>query len=208
MTPTGSVPLIESLPDFPAIQQIQRALWGVAETRGAAVMVGAGFSRNALLPAPNSPTPPLWTDFCRLMAERIHPDARKAPADPLRLAEEYVAELGRAALEGLIHELVRDGEWLPGPLHDKLLSLPWTDVLTTNWDTLLERAAETSDQQTYESVKSVADIPRTRSPRIVKLHGSVPSGPFIFTEDDYRTYPRRYPPFVNLVQQVDRKSVM
>jgi len=69
--------MIESLPDFPAIQQIQRALRDIAETRGAAVMVGAGFGRNALLPAPNSPKPPLWTDFCRLMTERIHQRCRE-----------------------------------------------------------------------------------------------------------------------------------
>jgi tetratricopeptide (TPR) repeat protein len=165
-------------------------------------MIGAGFSRNALLPAPNSPQPPLWPDFCRVMTERIHPDSTRAPSDPLRLAEEYVAELGRPALDGLIRDLVRDSEWVPGPLHERLLSLPWRDVLTTNWDTLLEQAAETNDQQTYETVTSITDIPRTRPPRIVKLHGSMPSGPFIFTEEDYRNYRRRFPPFVNLVQEI------
>lgn len=83
------------------------------------------------------------------------------------------------------------------------MSLPWTDILTTNWDTLLERAADTTDQQTYETVRTLTDIGRARSPRIVKLHGSLPSNrPFIFTEEDYRTFPRRFAPFVNLVQQI------
>src|SRR5579863_9256764 len=95
---------IDSLPDFPGIEQIQRALWGLSTTRGAAVLVGAGFSRNAELPAPNSPKPPLWSDFCRVLAERIYPDGG-APTDPLRLAEEYKAALGLAALETLIHDL-------------------------------------------------------------------------------------------------------
>ena len=47
-----------------------------------------------------------------------------------------------------------------------------------------------------------SDIARAKSPRIVKLHGNVPSGPFIFTEDDYRTYPIRHAPFVNLARQI------
>ena len=110
--PTRPTPGIESLQDFPAIQQIQRALWGIAETRGAAVLVGAGFSRNAVLPAPNSPKPPLWTDFCRVMKGRIYPDSKNAASDPLRLAEEYKAALGPAALESLIYELVRDGNFV------------------------------------------------------------------------------------------------
>lgn len=194
---------IEDLPDFPAIQQIRKALWGTAETRGAAVLVGAGFSRNAVLPALNSSKPPLWTDFQRVMKERIYPVGGNAPSDALKLAEEYRALLGPSALESLIRALVRDDEWLPGRLHERLVSLPWTDILTTNWDTLLERAAETSIQQTYDTVRAMADIPRTRSPRIVKLHGSLPSNrPFIFTEEDYRKYPKDFAPFVNLVQQV------
>lgn len=208
---TGTLPAtrmpttIENLPDFPALQQIQSALWGTADTRGAAVLVGAGFSRNAVLPAPNSPKPPLWSDYHRVMKERLYtgPSVKRAPSDPLRLAEEYKSVLGPAALDSLIYDLVRDGEWQPGPLHEKLVSFPWTDILTTNWDTLLERAAETNDQQTYEIVRTIADIPRTQSPRIVKLHGSMPSNrPFIFTEEDYRTFPRKFAPFVNLVQQV------
>jgi hypothetical protein len=94
---------IEQLPDFPAIRQIQGALWGVTETRGAAVLIGAGFSRNAVLPAPNSPKPPLWTDFFRIMKERLYPGSREkdTTSDPLRLAEEYKAALGPAG--GQVH---------------------------------------------------------------------------------------------------------
>ena len=193
---------INDLPDYPAIEQIRDALWRIGETRGAAVMVGAGFSRNAKFAAPNSRRPPIWSDYYDAMARRLYP-LGDAPQDPLKLAEEYKAAFGETALESLIFDLVRDTEWLPGPLHDKLLSLPWEDVLTTNWDTLLERAAAVNDRQTYDVVQAVADIPRTKAPRIVKLHGSMPSKrPFIFTEEDYRTYPIVFAPFVNLVQQV------
>ena len=110
--------------------------------------------------------------------------------------------LGRPALDGLIRELVADEQWLPGVLHQKLVQLPWVDILTTNWDTLLERAAATTLGQTYETVRCLEDIATTQSPRVVKLHGSLPSGPFILSEEDYRKYPQKCAPFVNLVQQV------
>jgi hypothetical protein len=194
--------MIEKLADFSAIQQLRGALWGTSDSRGAAVLVGAGFSRNAILPSASSPEPPLWFHFTREMNKRLYPTGG-APSDPLRLAEEYRTILGQPALESLIFDLIRDGEWLPGLMHQKLMTLPWVDVLTTNWDTLLERAAESDPERSYEVIRSIPDISRTRAPRIVKLHGSMPSNrPFIFAEEDYRTYPKVFAPFVNLVQQV------
>jgi hypothetical protein len=195
----GSVSRVEDLPDYPALKQLLRALWSLGEGRGAAVMVGAGFSCTALRDAPDTPKPPLWPDFAKRMAMEL---GEGSSSDPLKLAEEYHAELGQPALDTLIRTLVPDAVWRPGTLHEKLLGLPWADVLTTNWDTLLERGQPSDPSRTYELVLTPADIPRARAPRIVKLHGSLPSGPFIFTAEDFRTYPRRYAPFVNLAQQV------
>jgi hypothetical protein len=192
---------IEDIPDYPALQQLGRALWKMGKARGAAILVGAGFSRNADRIHANTPEPPLWTDIARVMQKRIYPDgvAQKAP---LRLAEEFKVLLGEPALEGLIRDMVRDEEWLPGELHRALVKLPWTDILTTNWDTLIERAALENLGQTYETVRCIGDIATTRAPRVVKLHGSLPSNrPFILSEEDYRTYPSVFAPFVNLVQQ-------
>ena len=57
-------------------------------------------------------------------------------------------------------------------------------------------------ERSYSIVHSVADLPTAAPPRIVKLHGSLPSYyPLIFTEEDYRTYPRKFAPLVNTTQQ-------
>lgn len=194
--------MISELPDFPAVQQIKDALWEHGDVRGAAIMVGAGFSRLANLNTASTNLPPLWRDFSSRMEKQLYPNGG-APSDPLRLAQEYKAALGEAALDGLIRSLIQDDKWEPSKLHETLLSLPWSDVLTTNWDTLLERTELLEIERTYEIVRTPDDIARTRAPRIVKLHGSFPANkPFIFTEEDYRTYPKRFAPFVNLAQQV------
>lgn len=195
---------IESLPDFPALQQFARALWRRDGSRGAAVLVGAGFSRNADRAGIDTPEPPLWQDLANGMAERLYPGAPDhAPKDPLRLAEEYRTYLGQAALDEFIRTRIRDEAWQPGPQHHALLELPWSDVLTTNWDTLLERAARVLEAHGYEPVLSEVDIAHARAPRIVKLHGSMgTNGPFIVAEEDYRTYPARFAAFVNLARQV------
>ncbi|WOD17018.1 SIR2 family NAD-dependent protein deacylase [Paraburkholderia kirstenboschensis] len=129
------------------------------------------------------------------------------------MAQEYAAVLGRAQLDARLHDLLPDeGCTEPGHLHTRLLSLPWADVFTTNYDTLLERTLEVdrrqltpSIQRRYQIVKVSADLPFSRSngtPRIVKLHGTLrASAPLIITEEDYRCYPREHAPFVNMVQQ-------
>ncbi|MBO3760458.1 SIR2 family protein [Ciceribacter sp. L1K22] len=185
------------LPDFPAFEAFSRALW----RNEAAVMVGAGFSR-VCAREPDSPVPPLWETFQAAMRAALG-YSKEASPDALRLAQEYQILHGENGMDELVRRLVADGQWQPGPLHKQLMEFPWRDVLTTNWDTLLERTKPQTPDRIYSCVRTVQDIANQPSPRIVKLHGSMPSHkPFIITEDDYRTYPVRYAPFVNLAQQV------
>jgi hypothetical protein len=195
---------VTHLPDFPALQQLARALWRNGSVRGAALLVGAGFTRNAVRPGVDTPAPPLWSDLVRDLVSQLYPHTpHDAPANPLRIAEEYRKYFGQAALDDFIRTRFPDRAWMHGPLHAELLGLPWSDVLTTNWDTLLERAAEDSMDYVYELVRSEADLTYARSPRIVKLHGSIGDvGPLIFAEEDYRTYPAKHAAFVNLARQV------
>ena len=201
---------IEDLPDYPALQQLARALWRQGTARGAAAFVGAGFSKFADLAGADTPKPPIWSEFAHEMARQLYPrNANEAPRDPLRLAEEYRTYFGQAALDEFIRVRIRDDAWYPGTLHHALLELEWSDVLTTNWDTLLERAATIGSHRRYERVQCEADIAHAhapgapRYPRIIKLHGSLgTTDHFIVAEDDYRTYPVHFAVFVNLARQV------
>jgi hypothetical protein len=195
---------ITLLPDYPALQQLARALWRNGSVRGASVLVGAGLSKNAERPGDDTPEPPLWWELINDMIERLYPhDKSAAPNNPLRIAEEYRTYFGQAGLDDFIRSHFPDRSWSPGPLHAQLLELPWIDVLTTNWDTLLERASENTVEYSYEIVRTEADLTYARSPRIVKLHGTIgDAGPLIFAEEDYRTYPAKYAAFVNLARQV------
>ena len=187
----------DKLPDFPAFKCFARALW----EKQAAVMVGSGFSK-ACLREPTAPAPPLWGDFKSHMEIALGYSSGYAP-DALRLAQEYQTLHGEEGLDRLIRELVPDERWSPSVLHKQLLELPWQDVLTTNWDTLLERTQLETPDRVYSCVRTVQDIAHQAAPRIIKLHGSLPSHkPFIFTEDEFRTYPTNFAPFVNLAQQV------
>jgi hypothetical protein len=124
------------------------------------------------------------------------------------LADEFEAAFGRQQLDELLVSLIPDNDYAPGLLHTLLLQLPWADVLTTNYDTLLERAAPHILGRRYDIVRTHEEIPFAMRPRIVKLHGSFPcTRPFIISEEDFRTYPRRFAAFVNLAQEAIMENI-
>ncbi len=199
-------------PDLPHLKQLQHDLWQWPVSR-AAVMVGAGLSLNAE-PLPGVTTRfPTWRELAAAQFDELYPTqlattpeqmhAREMQfhgMNALRIASEYEAAFGRQKLDLFIRTHTPDSDFQPGQLHTLLLQLPWTDVFTTNYDTLLERTDVTG--RPYQPVTKASELTTAFTPRIVKLHGSFPSQtPFIITEEDYRTYPRQYAPFVNSVQQ-------
>lgn len=197
-------------PDQSHINQVRDALWR-RSGGGASIMIGSGFSRNALKVRPGAKPLPLWDNLTREMFSKLYPlEAEKilSTQNPLRLAQEYKSAFGRSDLHRFIKQSVRDEDFKPGSNHTRLLKLPWRDVFTTNWDTLLERARSSVAERAYSVVRNKDEIPLATRPRIVKLHGSFPSYfPLIFTEEDYRTYPTKFAPFVNTVQQAMMESV-
>lgn len=190
------------------IEEIGRAL---AEQH-AAVMVGAGFSKNAEKISMTGCEFLNWNQLTDLFYERLYGDSEipgKNYSNSLRLAEEVEIMIGRPALEKLIKEAVPDEDYAPSELFRQLMELPWKDVFTTNYDTLLERTADLITGRRYNVVVCKEDLVNSGdASRIVKLHGSFPSQrPFIITEEDYRTYPVKFAPMVNTVQQALLENV-
>lgn len=201
-----------NFPDLPHLLRLQRDLWHRPSSR-AAVLVGAGFSRNAV-PSPGVSTHfPTWPELSRAMFDEIYPAPSNEAAEQkikrerqfdcsnaLRLASEYEAMFDRQKLESFIRSRIPDTDHQPGDLHSLLLQLPWKDVFTTNYDTLLERTEVPG--RVYQPVTTATDLTIAISPRIIKLHGSFLSQtPFVITKEDFRTYSKHFGPFVNTIQQ-------
>lgn len=191
---------ITQLDDYTKLKKLASALWQQDNSyHGAAIMIGAGFSRSAATTGDMNKKLPLWSDFSKLLTKELS----SISSDSLRLAEEYNAYFGKQALHDLIKREINDSAWMPGELHKSLLELPWSEVLTTNWDTLLERASEDIHQPVYSIVSKQEDLSSARSPRIVKLHGTIDiTKDLIFTQEDYRKYPQQYAAFINFSRQV------
>ena len=203
----------------------------------ATAMIGAGFSRNAQARSESNRKFPLWRDIVRPLIDELLPPCGQCPAygpcpDPkplgcslgsrrrtlfedaagasgmMTLGDKFEAQKGSARLRAALETAVPDEDYTPGFAHQLLVRLPWADIFTTNWDSLLERAVDTYDRS-YDTVVTVEQIASTSAPRIVKLHGCARSGSrLIFTEEDFRTYPKTFAPFVSLVQQSLMENVM
>ena len=156
---------------------------------------------------------PSWEELSRAMFDEIYPppldaterqlkerESKFNQKGALRIASEFEARRKRRKLVDFLRKSIPNDDHQPGFLHELLLDLPWKDVFTTNFDTLLERTHVPG--RSYQPVETTSDLATSESPRIVNLHGSLCSDThLIITEEDYRTYPRRFAPFVNTVRQ-------
>ena len=206
----------DEFPDQLFLNHVRDALW--RRPGQASVMIGSGFSCNARKNRPDAPNIPSWADLAEALAKGLSVTPGEGPSKvdeqdrptadrALDLAQEYERAFGRARLHQFLIESVRDDDFSPGELHQGVLKLPWRDVFTTNWDTLLERCLPVPEQA-YSMVTSADHLPIGAPPRIVKLHGSLPGTfPLIVTREDYGTYQKRYAPFVNTVQQAMMETV-
>lgn len=202
------------------IKDIANHLWNPGLYGKASIMVGAGFSKNAV--SHSHSKMPDWNELSVNMYKNICPPPANKHSDEfekwnntmlcktsgrnvLKIAEEYAVIYGHNNLDRLIEKEIDDSNYQPSDLHKQLLELPWNDVFTTNYDTLLEKSISMIDRNSnrnYKIIRQCKEIPGSIQPRIIKLHGCVDmSGPYIITEEDYRTYPMTYAPFVNTVQQ-------
>lgn len=199
------------------IEDIARRIHDPLLHGATSVMVGAGFSKNAEA-VDEGVTAPNWEELAKYMYESLYKQPKDKSAkeywelqkikktsgkNVLKLAEEYKVVFGRNKLNRFIEANINDDKYLPGDLHKRLLELNWRDVFTTNYDTLLERTIDKINvKYNYKILTNQNDLPGSTHPRIIKLHGSVDSVKhYIICEEDYRTYPIQYAPFVNTVQQ-------
>jgi len=205
---------------YSCVEEIAMRLREYRKYGKVSLMVGAGFSKNAISKGMKNVQPPDWNELADKMYRELYPESpdmddkqknrwekqriiKTSGKNVTKLAEEYIVNFDRNQINHLIENSIADDSFLPGELHKRLLRLHWEDIFTTNYDTLLERAANlVFRERSYQVVCSQNDIPGSIRPRIVKLHGSIPQvKPYIICDEDYRTYPIKHAPMVNTVQQ-------
>lgn len=192
----------ENLPKYYHLKKIRDRLWVEDGKSRVSVMIGSGFSLNANKLDDSLDSMSTWLDVKGEILKGLNHTELPNSDNVLDISQSYVNEYGRESLDTLIKQTVPDQNYEPGEIHRNLLKLPWSDIYTTNYDTLLERTLPDIIERNYDVIYDARDIPNSASPRIVKLHGSFPSNrPFIFTRNDFDSYNKNFAPLVNMVQQ-------
>lgn len=164
------------------------------------LMVGAGISRSCV--NSKGDHPPSWTELLEKMAKsflstRTRRLAREAlqHSDYLAAAELIRSEVRKAGRDHDYLRLITDAtdggskaedQFQPSSLHDTLMRLNPTVIVTTNYDRILERASKSGyNIHSFESQTLGSDL-RQGSPVLVKIHGTVDKPPdVILTRSDY-----------------------
>jgi NAD-dependent SIR2 family protein deacetylase len=149
---------INQIEDIRHLQLIRDKIW----KNQASIMVGAGFSRNADKIRPDVENFPLFNDLAQKMYKQIYPNENlknNIKLDPLKVATQFEVAFSKVALFEFLEKSIPDMDYKPNEIYELLLSLPWNDIFTTNYDTLLERAASSIYQRKYNFVYSMADLP-------------------------------------------------
>jgi len=145
------------------IRQIQEKLWCGREYRygKASIMIGACFSRNAEKANVGVAEMPTLRQLAEIMYKSLYDESQYlnehkiqavTGSGILKLANEYEAAFTRTGLDDLIIKSLDDNSYNPGKIHKLLLTLPWSDIFTTNYDTLLERTNIFVPERRYEVV--------------------------------------------------------
>jgi hypothetical protein len=125
--------------------------------------------------ADGAPFPPRGAELSRLLAEKaefgaVCPDPQDS-ADLLKVSAYYEQASGRDALRDELHGVL-GGPFAPGALHDLLAGVDGLRlIVTTNYDTLLERAFD-ARKRPYDLVVYPKDSDQTGSEILYWAHGA------------------------------------
>ena len=148
------------------------------------VFVGAGASCDAGVP--------LWNSFVSQMA-KVLPQEIQAKYDNLQLAQLVRETSDEKAYYASVRKHMLQNITCSNAIHDAILELDPTCIITTNYDTLLEEAALKNNRQ-FWAVSKDSDLPQNHGERLlVKMHGDLDNENIVLTENDYYDYSRNFP---------------
>jgi len=154
-------------------------------------VIGAGLSRNAVVPAGKKM--PLWEDLGKSLAAEMR---NYDYATVLDAISAYAHQFSRAKLVERLSDLLLLDSAKPGEAHKAFCSIKFSIVCTTNFDFLLERQYDLNPRYCrpllYEEQLSIPN--RGPGVQLLKLHGDLHHPErLVATEEDYDGFLQRYP---------------
>jgi len=148
------------------------------------IFVGAGVSKNSGVP--------LWSELINVLKSEL-PSPLNSETDDLKIAQLYKDARGHKEYMDKVREVLKCDEVTPNALHKSILALNPCNIITTNYDDLLEQEINNEFKQ-YDIIRQDKDLPRMMYPNtLIKMHGDYITDNIVLTEEDYYNYSRNFP---------------
>lgn len=158
------------------------------------LFVGAGASVSAGMPS--------WRQAVKRIADRLGIE-KISSEDYLRIPQYYYNARGKKEYTQLMQDVFLHQRNLPSQLlHDQIIEFNTQTIITTNYDNLIEQAAEKNSEM-IRVISKDSDLPYRKAGReLIKIHGDFESGNFVLKEDDYLAYSRNFTLIENYIKSI------
>lgn len=141
-----------------------------------------------------------WGSIIQKLKEELS-DELKDENDYLKLAQIYEANKSRAKLLKVVKDSFPPID-IPDELHKSLIKCDVHNIITTNWDCLIENAAK-ENLSIYDTIVSDNELLKSKHQnKILKIHGDFKHKNIIFSEQDYLNYSDKFPIIENYVKNI------
>lgn len=143
------------------------------------LFVGAGASVDSGVP--------LWSEAIDTISKALGLQGKND--DVLKIPQYYYNSRGKKEYNELMRKIFKYGEELnTTDLHKAIIGLGTHTIITTNYDHLIEKAAQ-ENGEVMQVISQDIDLPYLRSGRqLIKIHGDFEHDNYVLKEDDYLQY--------------------
>lgn len=129
--------------------------------------------------------------------------------DFLKIPQYYYNERGKKEYTALMRKIFKYGKPLStSTIHKKIMQFNVSTIITTNYDHLIEQAAE-ENAEIRQVISCDSDIPyKTANKELIKMHGDFEHDNFVLKEDDYLHYSSNFKLIENYIKSIIGSKVI
>ncbi|MBR0572848.1 SIR2 family protein [Pasteurella atlantica] len=155
------------------------------------IFVGAGVSKSSGLP--------LWQDLVQMIKSELSINDNET--DYLKIAQLYYLSCGETSYYQRIKEFFPE-HIEPTIIQKLIFELKPANIITTNWDSLLEKTAR-DNGYIYDVISKDEHLVQSElENHIIKMHGDFRDNNIVFKEDDYINYQKNFPLIENFIKSI------
>lgn len=154
--------------------------------------IGSGMSKDVGLPD--------WNELINELKKDLN-TKEDNKEDNLKIAQLYFLEFGEYEYIKKVKSFFLPEKIMAQDTHKLLIKIP-QHIITTNWDTVIEKAID-DEMALYDIVRNDVELTNTSFNRkLIKMHGDIEIGNIVFKEDDYLEYSQKFPLIENYIKSV------